>query len=206
MRDGDWERVVLWKERGTLHHLTPSQLTLATQVTRTPSKYYFCTENIHRLQSGWLIYENADTFWSKPEVFFVHYVTYRMANDRMMSLTWTCECLTWRLTTNKHGGPADGILPSAIYKPFITLVCPLSRLISNHWWQYLLLIVNLNEMQEKTYLKVVLLGKVNSGKTCLVTRYITRSFSEETPSVSRSFSSQFLFIFYSFFRLRLQNE
>ncbi|KAJ7387198.1 Ras- protein Rab-24 [Desmophyllum pertusum] len=37
-------------------------------------------------------------------------------------------------------------------------------------------------MQEKTYLKVVLLGKVNSGKTCLVTRYITRSFSEETPS------------------------
>ena len=39
-------------------------------------------------------------------------------------------------------------------------------------------------MQEKTYLKVVLLGKVNSGKTCLVTRYITRSFSEETPSVS----------------------
>lgn len=39
-------------------------------------------------------------------------------------------------------------------------------------------------MQEKTYLKVVLLGKVNSGKTCLVTRYITRAFSEETPSVS----------------------
>ena len=44
-------------------------------------------------------------------------------------------------------------------------------------------------MQEKTYLKVVLLGKVNSGKTCLVTRYMTRSFSEETPSVSmNSFS------------------
>ncbi|XP_029184570.1 ras-related protein Rab-24-like isoform X2 [Acropora muricata] len=37
-------------------------------------------------------------------------------------------------------------------------------------------------MQEKTYLKVVLLGKVNSGKTCFVTRYMTRSFSEETPS------------------------
>lgn len=49
-------------------------------------------------------------------------------------------------------------------------------------------------MQEKTYLKVVLLGKVNSGKTCLVTRYITRSFSEETPSVSKfSFNNFCLF-------------
>lgn len=47
-------------------------------------------------------------------------------------------------------------------------------------------------MQEKTYLKVVLLGKVNSGKTCLVTRYITRSFSEETPSVSIMFNIIFL--------------
>ena len=45
----------------------------------------------------------------------------------------------------------------------------------------------LHVMQEKTYLKVVLLGKVNSGKTCLVTRYITRTFSEETPSVSQAF-------------------
>lgn len=93
------------------------------------------------------------------------------------------------LQPTKHGGPAAGILLSAIYKPFITLACLLSRLFPYHWWQYILLIVNLNEMQEKTYLKVVLLGKVNSGKTCLVTRYITRSFSEETPSVSKFFSS-----------------
>ena len=98
-------------------------------------------------------------------------------------------------TTNKHGGPAVGNWLSAIYKPFITFVCLLSRLFSYHWWKYSLLIVNLNEMQEKTYLKVVLLGKVNSGKTCLVTRYMTRSFSEETPSVSIFFFQQFLFIF-----------
>ena len=39
-------------------------------------------------------------------------------------------------------------------------------------------------MSEKVYLKVVLLGKVNSGKTCLVTRYITDTFSPEQPSVS----------------------
>ncbi|XP_046840525.1 ras-related protein Rab-24-like isoform X2 [Xenia sp. Carnegie-2017] len=37
-------------------------------------------------------------------------------------------------------------------------------------------------MSEKVYLKVVLLGKVNSGKTCLVTRYITDTFSPEQPS------------------------
>lgn len=50
-------------------------------------------------------------------------------------------------------------------------------------------------MQEKTYLKVVLLGKVNSGKTCLVTRYITRSFSEETPStIGAAFCRKDLFI------------
>lgn len=49
-------------------------------------------------------------------------------------------------------------------------------------------------MQEKTYLKVVLLGKVNSGKTCLVTRYITRAFSEETPSVSQSKAQQSAFV------------
>ena len=55
-------------------------------------------------------------------------------------------------------------------------------------------------MQEKTYLKVVLLGKVNSGKTCLVTRYITRSFSEETPSVSKFF---FFNNFYYYFKLLL---
>lgn len=50
-------------------------------------------------------------------------------------------------------------------------------------------------MQEKTYLKVVLLGKVNSGKTCLVTRYITRSFSEETPStIGAAFCRKDLYI------------
>ena len=37
-------------------------------------------------------------------------------------------------------------------------------------------------MSEKVYLKVVLLGKVSSGKTCLVTRYITDTFSPEQPS------------------------
>ncbi|CAB4016411.1 ras-related Rab-24-like [Paramuricea clavata] len=37
-------------------------------------------------------------------------------------------------------------------------------------------------MSEKVYLKVVLLGKVDSGKTCLVTRYITDTFSPEQPS------------------------
>ncbi|EDO31322.1 predicted protein, partial [Nematostella vectensis] len=50
-------------------------------------------------------------------------------------------------------------------------------------------------MQEKTYLKVVLLGKVNSGKTCLVTRYITRAFSEETPStIGAAFCRKDLYI------------
>ncbi|XP_068679799.1 ras-related protein Rab-24-like [Montipora capricornis] len=50
-------------------------------------------------------------------------------------------------------------------------------------------------MQEKTYLKVVLLGKVNSGKTCLVTRYMTRSFSEETPStIGAAFCRKDLYI------------
>lgn len=39
-------------------------------------------------------------------------------------------------------------------------------------------------MSDKIYLKVVLLGKVNSGKTCLVTRYITDTFSPEQPSVN----------------------
>ena len=111
-----------------------------------------------------------------------------------------CVCLTWRLTTNKDGRPAAAKLLSAIYKPFITLVCLLSKLFPYHWWQYFLLILNLNEMQEKTYLKVVLLGKVNSGKTCLVTRYITRSFSEETPSVSKFF---FFNNFYYYFKLLL---
>lgn len=50
-------------------------------------------------------------------------------------------------------------------------------------------------MQEKTYLKVVLLGKVNSGKTCFVTRYMTRSFSEETPStIGAAFCRKDLYI------------
>lgn len=37
-------------------------------------------------------------------------------------------------------------------------------------------------MTDKVYLKIVLLGKVNSGKTCLVTRYITDTYSPEQPS------------------------
>lgn len=37
-------------------------------------------------------------------------------------------------------------------------------------------------MTDKVYLKIVLLGKVDSGKTCLVTRYITDTFSPEQPS------------------------
>ena len=40
-------------------------------------------------------------------------------------------------------------------------------------------------MTDKVYLKIVLLGKVNSGKTCLVTRYLTDTFSPEQPSVSQ---------------------
>ena len=208
------ERDIKWKEEGTFsspplplpldacnegYHNSIQMLFSATQVTTTPSKCYFHAENIQRLHSVSLIRKYghllrvcwAAPFWRETGSIFAilrHFSSYRMMSS-------TCVCLTWRLTTNKHGGPPAGILLSAIYKPFITLVCLLSSLFPYHWWQYLLLIVNLNEMQEKTYLKVVLLGKVNSGKTCLVTRYITRSFSEETPSVSTFFFST-IFIFF----------
>lgn len=132
----------------------------------------------------------------KPEVYLLHYVTF--PNDWCFLRACVLHDV---LQPTKHGGPAAGILLSAIYKPFITLACLLSRLFPYHWWQYILLIVNLNEMQEKTYLKVVLLGKVNSGKTCLVTRYITRSFSEETPSVSKFFSSAIFNFSFNFWLL-----
>ena len=171
--------------------LTPSPL--------APVKYYnsiqiFHSENIARLLSDWLIYGKCRWGFSGPKANrkYICFIT-----SLMPTIVWCLlgACLTWRLTTNKHGGPAVGTLLPAIYIPFITFVCLLTRLISYHWWQYSLLILNLNEMQEKTYLKVVLLGKVNSGKTCLVTRYITRSFSEETPSVSRSFNST-IFVYF----------
>ena len=116
----------------------------------------------------------------------VHFMTLYMTQLQVMSLS----CESYMTSHNKQiWRPAERKL-SAIYIPFIAFVRLLSKLISNHWWQYSSLVGNLNEMQEKTYLKVVLLGKVNSGKTCLVTRYITRSFSEETPSVSKIFFSQ----------------
>ena len=171
-----------WRLQRRLSHLHPNVI-----FTLKTFKGYIQSCG-HLLRVCWEV-----PFWKETGSIFA--ILRHFSNYRMMSST--CVSLTWRLTTNKHGGPPAGILLSAIYKPFITLVCLLSSLFPYHWWQYLLLIVNLNEMQEKTYLKVVLLGKVNSGKTCLVTRYITRSFSEETPSVSTFFFST-IFIFFNF--------
>lgn len=181
-------------------YLTQSPLTPATQVTITPSKCYFHQEPDFHAEN-----ENGGTFWGlgcavlKGNRKYICFIT-----SLFPTIVWCLlrACVLHDvLQPTKHGGPAAGILLSAIYKPFITLACLLSRLFPYHWWQYILLIVNLNEMQEKTYLKVVLLGKVNSGKTCLVTRYITRSFSEETPSVSKFFSSAIFNFSFNFWLL-----
>ena len=46
---------------------------------------------------------------------------------------------------------------------------------------------------QKVHYKILLLGGVNSGKTCLVIRYIWGFFTEEVPSVSTDPHSMHIF-------------